>query len=48
LLPRIFNLPRNAQFFDPAANGNIDNGLLGQVVKAAPPRLTRAALMFTF
>jgi len=44
-----FNTFNHAQFFGPAAvNGDVDSGLFGQVVKAAPPRLTQAALKFTF
>jgi hypothetical protein len=44
-----FNTWNHAQFFGPVAvNGDIDSGLFGQVVKAAPPRLMQAALKFTF
>ncbi|HXB72043.1 MAG TPA: TonB-dependent receptor [Candidatus Acidoferrales bacterium] len=44
-----FNSLNHAQFFGSAAvNGDIDSASFGQVVKAAPPRLTQAALKFTF
>jgi hypothetical protein len=44
-----FNTFNHAQFFGPVAiNGDIDSGLFGQVVRAAPPRLVQAALKFTF
>ena len=44
-----FNTLNHAQFFGPAAvNGDIDSNLFGQVVKAAPPRLTQVALKLTF
>ena len=44
-----FNSLNHAQFFGSAAvNGDIDSALFGQVVKAAPPRLTQAALKLTF
>jgi hypothetical protein len=44
-----FNAFNHAEFFGPAAvNGDVDSGLFGQVVKAAPPRLMQAALKFTF
>ena len=44
-----FNSFNHAQFFGPVAvNGDIDSNLFGQVVKAAPPRLTQIALKFTF
>ncbi len=44
-----FNTLNHTQFFGPVAvNGDIDSGLFGQVVKAAPPRLTQVALKFTF
>ncbi len=44
-----FNTLNHAQFFGPASvNGDINSRLFGQIVKAAPPRLTQAALKFTF
>lgn len=44
-----FNTFNHAQFFGPTAvNGDINSGLFGQVVKAAPPRLMQVALKFTF
>lgn len=44
-----FNTFNHAQFFGPAAvNGDIDSGLFGSVVKAAPPRLMQVALKFSF
>jgi hypothetical protein len=44
-----FNTLNHSQFFGPVAvNGDIDSNLFGQVVKAAPPRLTQAALKVTF
>ena len=44
-----FNTFNHAQFFSPVAvNGDIDNNLFGQVVKAAPPRLVQLAVKFTF
>ncbi len=44
-----FNTFNHTQFFGPSAvNGNIDNPLFGQVVKAAPPRLVQVALKLTF
>lgn len=44
-----FNAFNHTQFFGPqAVNGNIDNALFGQVVKAAPPRLLQLAMKFTF
>jgi hypothetical protein len=44
-----FNTFNHAQFFGPAAvDGGIDDNLFGQVVRAAPPRLTQLALKFTF
>jgi Carboxypeptidase regulatory-like domain len=44
-----FNTFNHAQFFGPAAvNGNIDNPLFGQVVKAAAPRLLQVAIKLTF
>ena len=44
-----FNLFNHTQFFGPAAvNGNVDSGLFGQVVNAAPPRLMQLALKYTF
>jgi hypothetical protein len=44
-----FNTFNHAQFFGPVAvNGDIDSALFGQIVRAAPPRLTQAALKFTF
>jgi hypothetical protein len=44
-----FNAFNHAQFFGSAAvNGDSDSTLFGQVVRAAPPRLTQAALRFTF
>jgi hypothetical protein len=44
-----FNTFNHTQFFGPAAvNGDLSNGLFGEVVKAAAPRLVQAALKFTF
>ncbi|MGH9559329.1 MAG: TonB-dependent receptor domain-containing protein, partial [Bryobacteraceae bacterium] len=44
-----FNTFNHTQFFGPAAvNGDVDNALFGQVVKAASPRLMQMALKFTF
>jgi hypothetical protein len=44
-----FNTFNHAQFFGPVAvNGDINSGLFGQVVRAAPPRLVQAALKLTF
>jgi hypothetical protein len=44
-----FNTFNHAQFFGPAAvNGDISSTSFGEVVKAAPPRLTQIALKFTF
>jgi hypothetical protein len=44
-----FNTFNHAQFFGPVAvNGDINSNLFGQVVKAAPPRLTQIALKFSF
>jgi hypothetical protein len=44
-----FNAFNHAQFFGPAAvNADVDSGLFGHVVRAAPPRLMQAALKFTF
>jgi hypothetical protein len=44
-----FNSLNHAQFFGSVAvNGDSDSTLFGQVVKAAPPRLTQVALKFTF
>jgi len=44
-----FNTFNHAQFFGPVAvNGDINSNLFGQVVKAAPPRLTQVALKFSF
>ena len=44
-----FNTFNHAQFFGPVAvNGDIDSGLFGNVVKAAPPRLMQVALKLTF
>ncbi|HLJ80008.1 MAG TPA: hypothetical protein VKT52_00900, partial [Ktedonobacterales bacterium] len=44
-----FNALNHAQFFGPVAvNGDIDSNLFGQVVRAAPPRLTQLALKLTF
>jgi hypothetical protein len=46
---KTFNTFNHTQFFGPTAvNGDIDSGLFGQVVKAAPQRLIQAALKFTF
>jgi len=44
-----FNAVNHAQFFGPAAvNGDVDSALFGELVRAAPPRLIKAALKFTF
>lgn len=44
-----FNIFNHTQFFGPAAvNGNVDSGLFGRVVNAAPPRLMQLALKYTF
>ena len=44
-----FNTFNHAQFFGPSAvNGDFDNNLFGQVVKAAAPRLMQLAAKFTF
>jgi hypothetical protein len=44
-----FNVFNRPQFFGPqAVNGDADNPLFGQVVKAAPPRLMQLAVKFTF
>jgi hypothetical protein len=44
-----FNTFNHAQFFGAAAvDGGIDDGLFGQVIRAAPPRLMQIALKFTF
>jgi hypothetical protein len=45
----MFNVFNHTQFFGPAAvNGDVDNGLFGQVTNAAPPRLMQLALKFSF
>ena len=44
-----FNTFNHAQFFGPSAvNGDFDNPLFGQVVKAASPRVMQLAAKFTF
>ena len=44
-----FNVFNHTQFFGPTAvNGDVDNGLFGQVINAAPPRLIQLALKFSF
>jgi len=44
-----FNVFNHTQFFGPTAiNGDVDNGLFGTAVNAAPPRLVQLALKLTF
>jgi hypothetical protein len=44
-----FNVFNHTQFFGPVAvNGDVDNGLFGQVINAAQPRLVQLALKFQF
>jgi hypothetical protein len=44
-----FNTFNHAQFFGPVAvNGDADNALFGQIVKAQSPRLVQIALKFTY
>ena len=44
-----FNTFNHAQFFGPASvEGDADNALFGQVIKAQPPRLVQIALKFTY
>jgi hypothetical protein len=44
-----FNTFNHAQFFGPSAvNGDFDNNLFGQVVKAASPRVMQLGAKFTF
>jgi len=44
-----FNTFNHAQFFGPASvEGNVDNALFGQVIKAQPPRLLQVALKLMF
>jgi hypothetical protein len=44
-----FNTFNHDQFFGPASvQGDVDNALFGQVVKAQPPRLMQIALKFVF
>ena len=44
-----FNAFNHAQFFGPnSVDGNINSATFGQVISAGPPRLTQAAVKFTF
>jgi len=44
-----FNTFNHTQFFGPVAvDGDVNSGLFGRVVNAAPPRLVQTALKFTF
>ena len=46
---KAFNTFNHAQFFGPASvEGNVDNALFGQVIKAQQPRLLQLALKFVY
>jgi hypothetical protein len=45
----VFNAFNHAQFYGPnAVNGNIDSATFGYATQAAPPRVSQAAVRFSF